>query len=262
MSAFSEQDRRELGSTGIRVAPLSLGTVKLGRNTGVKYPESFNLPEDESIVALLQLASDSGINLLDTAPAYGESEARIGRLLPGQRHDWILCTKAGEFFDGTASRFDYSGQAIETSVLHSLTRLRTDYLDVVLIHSNGSDEDIIANTDALDTLHRLKEKGMIRSLGMSVKTLAGAMAALSCTDVLMVTFNLRDRSQLPVIQQAAELGVGILLKKVLDSGHSRDPARSLTEALSLPGVHSVVTGTLSPAHLQENVNSTLACLAS
>ena len=262
MSAFTEQDRRELGSTGIRVAPLSLGTVKLGRNTGVKYSEAFELPEDEAIVALLQLAATSGINMLDTAPAYGGSEERIGRLLPGQRQDWILSTKVGEFFDGTSSHFDYSSKAIEASVQQSLSRLRTDYLDIVLIHSNGSDEDIIAHTDALETLHRLKEKGVIRSLGMSVKTLAGGLAALNVTDVLMVTFNLKDRSQVPVMQGAAERGVGILLKKVLDSGHSQDPARSLTEALALPGVHSVVIGTLSTHHLQGNIDSVLAGLAS
>ena len=262
MSAFKEQDRRALGSTGISVAPLSLGTVKLGRNTGVKYPAAFELPEDGAITALLQLAAASGINLLDTAPAYGESEARIGRLLPGQRQDWILSTKVGEFFDGTRSHFDYSSKAIEASVQQSLRRLRTDYLDIVLIHSNGSDEAIIAHTDALETLHRLKEKGVIRSLGMSVKTLAGGLAALSVTDVLMLTFNLQDRSQLPVIQGAAERGLGVLLKKVLASGHSQEPARSLIEAVSLPGVHSVVTGTLSTQHLQENIDKVLAGLAS
>ena len=69
-----------LGNTGIEVSALGLGTVKLGRNEGVKYPSGFELPDDASVSRLLQLAADAGINLLDTAPAYGSSEERIGKL--------------------------------------------------------------------------------------------------------------------------------------------------------------------------------------
>ena len=65
---------RPLGATGLQVSPLGLGTVKFGRNQGVKYPQAFNLPSDREALALLELAWDLGINLLDTAPAYGESE--------------------------------------------------------------------------------------------------------------------------------------------------------------------------------------------
>ena len=77
---------RPLGQTGLSTAVLALGTVKLGRTTGVKYPKSFDLPDDEAATALLHAARNLGINLLDTAPAYGTSEARLGKLLRGQRH--------------------------------------------------------------------------------------------------------------------------------------------------------------------------------
>ncbi len=73
---------RPLGSTGIKVSLLGLGTVKLGRNEGVKYPRPFDLPDDRSVVALLETAQSLGINLLDTAPAYGRSEERLGALRP------------------------------------------------------------------------------------------------------------------------------------------------------------------------------------
>ena len=72
---------RSLGATGLRVSPLGLGTVKFGRNRGVKYPRTFELPTDRAILNLLETAWESGINLLDTAPAYGASEERLGRLL-------------------------------------------------------------------------------------------------------------------------------------------------------------------------------------
>ena len=93
MSPGLHEYHRPLGSTGLRVSPLGLGTVKLGRNTGVKYPNQFALPSDGQARELLALARDLGINLIDTAPAYGTSETRLGPLLQGQRQDWVVCTK-------------------------------------------------------------------------------------------------------------------------------------------------------------------------
>ena len=72
---------RHLGNTGIKVSPLGLGTVKLGRNQQVKYPHGFTLPDDKTVKELLALTWDLGINLIDTAPAYGNSEERLGALL-------------------------------------------------------------------------------------------------------------------------------------------------------------------------------------
>ena len=81
---------RPLGSTGLSVSPLGLGTVKLGRDQGVKYPNGFTIPDDQQALQLLGLARELGINLLDTAPAYGSSEQRLGPLLRGQRQDLSL----------------------------------------------------------------------------------------------------------------------------------------------------------------------------
>jgi len=91
--------KRQLGQTGLAVSCLGLGTVKIGRNQEVKYPISFPLPRDNDVSDLLATAKDLGINLLDTAPAYGSSEQRLGRLLR-DRDDWVICTKVGEEFTG------------------------------------------------------------------------------------------------------------------------------------------------------------------
>ena len=72
---------RPLGTTGLQVSAIGFGTVKLGRNQQVKYPSGFALPDDARVEALLQIARDAGVNLLDTAPAYGSSEERLGKLL-------------------------------------------------------------------------------------------------------------------------------------------------------------------------------------
>ena len=83
--------RRALGSTGLDVSCLGLGTVKIGRNEGVKYPAGFQLPDDALVRDILALCRDVGMNLIDTAPAYGSSEERLGALLT-QRQDWVICS--------------------------------------------------------------------------------------------------------------------------------------------------------------------------
>ena len=97
---------RALGSTGIDVSPLGLGTVKIGRNEQVKYPQGFEIPEDADVRELLAQAWDLGINFIDTAPAYGSSERRLGQLLP-HADDWVIMTKVGEIFENGKSRFDF-----------------------------------------------------------------------------------------------------------------------------------------------------------
>ena len=249
---------RPLGATGLKVSPLGLGTVKFGRNQGVKYPHPFELPSDREVRALLDLAWDLGINLLDTAPAYGDSEERLGRLLRQNRRDWVIVTKVGEEFRDGASHFDFSAAAMRASVERSLRRLGVEALDAVLIHSSGDDLAILEREDVLPTLLALKQAGWVRAVGMSSKTVAGGLRAVECCDLAMVTYNPLQHAELPVIRAAHAAGRGILIKKGLLSGHldrpaSPDPVRAALELIyAEPGVSSVVIGTLNPAHLQAN----------
>ena len=249
---------RPLGATGLRVSPLGLGTVKFGRNRGVKYPRPFALPSDWEALALLELAWDLGINLLDTAPAYGQSEERLGRLLRQCRRDWVIVTKVGEEFHDDASHFDFSAAATRASVERSLRRLGVEALDAVLIHSSGDDLAILEREGVLRTLLDLKQAGLVRAVGMSSKTVAGGLRAVESCDLVMVTYNLAQREELPVIRAACAAGKGVLIKKGLLSGHldqtrASDPVRaSLGLIYAEPGVSSVVVGTLNPDHLRAN----------
>ena len=137
---------RPLGSTGLTVSPLGLGTVKLGRDQGVKYPNGFTIPDDAAARELLAQAHDLGINLIDTAPAYGTSETRLGPLLRGQRQQWVIVSKVGEEFDNGQSHFDFSPTHTRFSVERSLKRLETDFIDLVLVHSDGNDVAIALST--------------------------------------------------------------------------------------------------------------------
>ena len=247
---------RPLGSTGIMVSPLGIGTVKFGRNQQVKYPYPFNIPEDKAVRNLLAITANLNINLIDTAPAYGNSEIRLGRLLPGPRDRWVIASKVGEFFEQGRSYFDFSANTTRLSVENSLRRLRTDYLDLVLIHSDGNDLHILNEEGALESLRQLKQEGLIRAYGMSSKTVEGGVRVVEMCDLVMATCSLEYDEELPVLQAAERLKKGVLIKKGLQSGHicSKEwVRRSMSFIFTQPGVSSIIIGTINPEHLRQNV---------
>ena len=261
---------RPLGNTGMEVSALGLGTVKLGRDQGVKYPQSFTIPDDASASALLEKAQQLGINLIDTAPAYDRSEQRLGNLLQGQRNNWLICSKVGEEFDNGQSHFDFSPEHTQMSIERSLERLKTDYIDMVLVHCDGNDQHIIDNMGTLAALEDIKKRGLIRAFGMSTKTAAGGIAAAEQSDIVMLTYNLGYRDEETVLDACAKLGSGALIKKALASGHigpseqaplagspvekHEDPvAASMDLIFAHEGTSSAIIGTISLDHLEQNV---------
>jgi aryl-alcohol dehydrogenase-like predicted oxidoreductase len=251
--------KNSLGNTGLSVSQIGLGTVKFGRNQKINYPTHFELPTDQEIINLLALAKDSGINLLDTAPAYSTSEERLGKLLT-QRDTWIICTKVGEEFNEGMSHYDFSSPSILSSIERSLMRLGTDYLDLVLVHSNGQDKKIIEETECFATLQKLKTKGLIRAFGMSTKTIEGGKLTVDLADTVMVTYNPIHTEEKSVIDYARQHGKGVLIKKALASGHlSKIPGENTVKAcmdfiLKEKGISSTIVGTLSPEHLKQIVS--------
>lgn len=252
--------RRRFGSTDIEISPLGLGTVKLGRDQGVKYPQSFRIPDDRAAADLLALAHELGINLIDTAPAYGNSEERLGTLLRGQREQWVICSKVGEEFSDGRSHFDFSAGHTRSSIERSLRRLGTDRLDIVLIHSDGNDLQIL-DSAIIDTLEQCRREGLVRAYGMSTKTVAGGLEAARRTDGVMVTYHPEYTDEAAVLDYCAAHGKGVLIKKAFASGHLSDPAQSLRFVLRHPAVSSVIIGTINPQHLRQNVQAARDALA-
>lgn len=259
--------RKRLGRTDISISTFGLGTVKFGRNQSLKYPGTFELPSDEQLRDLLACARDFGVNLLDTAPAYGYSEERIGDLLKKARKDWIISTKVGEEFVANKhtgegqSHFDYSAKHTRLSIERSLRRLRTDYLDLVLVHSDGKDLPILTQTPIIQTLQQLKQEGWIRAFGISSKTLEGSLFAADLCDAIMLVHTADYPDEAPAIAKSAQQDVAVLLKKVLGSGHichdappTGDPVQAALDfAYSYPGVTSAILGTVNLQHLRDNL---------
>jgi len=242
--------RRPLGRTGLNVSELGFGAFKIGRNQGAKYATPYDLPNDAAVAELVKGLLDLGINYFDTAPAYGISEERLGPLL-GLRTDVVISTKVGETFAAGRSVHDYSAQAITISIERSRKRLGRGVLDLVLIHSDGRDLEILEQTDVVETLQRLKAAGAVRAIGLSGKSVAGAERALEWADVLMVEYHPDDLSHAAVIAQASALGRGVLIKKGLASGRL-PAAAAIPFILQTSGVSSLVIGGLSLPHFQEN----------
>ena len=192
-----------LADTGLSVSQLGLGTVKFGRNEDVKYPQAFEIPDDKQVLALLSQAHEAGINLLDTAPAYGSAQQRLGTLI-GNSDDWLICSKVGERFANGVSEYIYTKEETRQTVENSLRELNREALDIVLIHSNGDDLHVLQQTPVVETLLRMKEAGKIRAVGISSKTVEGGLLALQQLDVVMCMYNLQEQSELQVIEAASQ----------------------------------------------------------
>jgi aryl-alcohol dehydrogenase-like predicted oxidoreductase len=264
---FTGQSRREIGETGVAVGPLGFGTLKFGRNTGVKYPTPFDLPGDETIGGLLDACRDLGINLLDTAAGYGTSEARLGEILAsrGDRDAWVISTKAGEDYDTGESVFDFSPEAIVASCERSLLRLGTDRVECLLLHSDGVAEHSFAQTGVFDALDELKARGLVRAVGASIKTPEGAAVAIPRCDLLMIEYSFAAPAMGASIDAAGAAGVGVFLKKVLGSGrvggaYATTAEDALAFVFEKPAVSSVLIGTLSTDHLRQNAAAAAAAL--
>ena len=147
---------RNLGRTGIKVSPYALGALMLA--TAVGNPD----PEDS--IRIIHKALDAGINLVDTADAYGDSEEVVGRALRGRRDSVVLATKVGRPVGSDPNQQGASRRWIITAVENSLRRLQTDHIDVYQIHRPDPGTAIEETLSALTDLVR---SGKIRAFGTS-----------------------------------------------------------------------------------------------
>ena len=149
---------RTLGRTGIKVSPYALGAMMFATAMG-------NAPEES--VRIIHKALDAGINVIDTADAYGDSEEIVGRALKGRRDTVVLATKVGRPMAGADADPNHQGASrrwIMTAVEDSLRRLQTDHIDLYQIHRPDPGTDIEETLSALSDLVR---SGKVRAIGSS-----------------------------------------------------------------------------------------------
>jgi aryl-alcohol dehydrogenase-like predicted oxidoreductase len=224
--------KRQLGNTGIQVSEVAFGGVEIGVPYGIGVNSADDMLSTHQAIELLHEAIDKGINFFDTARLYGESEAIMGKAFQDRRDRVILATKCKHFKDADGNIPDYKHlkEIIESSLNESLGFLKTDYVDVFMLHQ--ADVSVLNNVDVKDIFNQLKETGKIRSTGASTYTAAETELAIDKGwDVIQLAFNLMDQQQERNFKYAEETGTGIVVRSVLMKGLLSDKGRNLHPAL-------------------------------
>lgn len=204
--------QRRLGRTGLTVSEIGFGSWQLGNR------EEWDGPHGDEARALVEAAVAAGITLFDTAPNYaaGESERILGEVLGPRRRDVVL---VGKFGHTPAGPKEFTVEWFWPSLEASLRRLRTDHLDVLLLHNPPF--DLYAGTDPLwKAFDAARSQGMIRHYGASLDFSAEIEACLRNTgsDVLEVLFNILHQEARRAFPAVRAREAGILAKVPLDSG--------------------------------------------
>jgi aryl-alcohol dehydrogenase-like predicted oxidoreductase len=205
-------NKRLLGLTGLEVSEIGFGAWQLCNG------DSWGGMDDRTAHRLIHEAIDGGINLFDTAPNYADtkSERILGGALKDKRDNVVLVTKFGHTPEGPkVFSVDWFWESLEAS----LGRLRTDYLDVLLLHNPP--REIYAGTDPVwSALEEARVQGKIRHYGASLDFAAEVEDCLSNTNsqVLEVLFNVFHQDVRHSFAAVNQHGAGIIAKVPLDSG--------------------------------------------
>jgi aryl-alcohol dehydrogenase-like predicted oxidoreductase len=217
----------EITQADLRVSRITLGTVELGMEYGIGTPGKANRPQTAEAEAMIRTALENGINLLDTAPAYGESEVFVGKALRAIGHTGVhIATKIGPFGEDAISP-----DAVRQSLERSLRNLGRERLDLVQIHNATACQ--LFDSPLMEILMQARDQGKIGVIGASVYGEEAAMASLTHPDIatLQIAYNLLDQRMadkvLPAAKQRgiAVLGRSVFLKGVLTSRRQHLPAR-------------------------------------
>lgn len=219
---------REIERGNLRVSRITLGTVELGMEYGIGVPGKTNRPSAAEAEAIIRTALEKGVNLLDTAPAYGESEVFVGKALrDAGTPDIHIATKIGPFGDNLIS-----ADAVRESLERSLRNLKRERLDLVQIHNATADQ--LFDSPLMEILVQARDRGKIGAIGASVYGEEAALASLTHPDIatLQIAYNLLDQRMADkVLPAAKEQGIAVLGRSVFLKGVLTDRRRHLPARL-------------------------------
>ncbi|XP_052248000.1 uncharacterized protein LOC127856053 isoform X2 [Dreissena polymorpha] len=226
--AVAKMQYNPLGTTGMAVSELSLGTSAFG--------SVFRPTDDSECLAVLDLAVRSGVNLIDSAPWYGHGKAEtiLGRGLQKiSRSAYYLATKVGRYQPEVDKMFDFRAERVIASVDESLNRLGLDYVDVIQVHDMefAPSLDVILH-ETLPALQKVKDSGKARFIGITGYPLENFKTVLTKSSVRIDTVltycrgSMNDNSLQEYMPFFKERGVGVINASALGMGllSNRGPA--------------------------------------
>ena len=245
--------KRILGKTGWEISIIGFGAIKLP------------LISQRACDVLLNRALDGGINFVDTADCYGDSEEKIGRALGNRRKEFYLATKIDE----------RDANGVRRKLERCLSRLNTDWIDLAFFHDvRGSEYDRLFDSGGLETLEQAKMQGRIREIGISIHSSISMMRRAIDSGsfaALMIAYSAFDEDRLAadLLPTAHERGIGLIAMKPLAGGRLADryPARrkrsfvdgeslaqaSLRYVLSNAHITCAIPGMMELRELEENL---------
>lgn len=231
--------KRQLGDTGIEVSEIAFGGVEIGMPYGIGIANEADMITEQDAIKLLLTALDKGINFFDTARLYGKSEDIMGKAFAGKRDQAIIASKCVYIRDenGNIPADTQLKKLIEGSLHESLKALKTDYIDIYMLHQ--ADEEIIAHEGICQIYEDLIQSGKIRASGASVYSCKQTRTAIDtgCWNMIQLPFNLMDQRQADTFAAAALAGVGIVVRSVLFKGILSERGKNLHPALKEVEAH-------------------------
>jgi aryl-alcohol dehydrogenase-like predicted oxidoreductase len=261
-------EKRKFGNTGIEVSVLGFGAMQIG-STKV---------DDDDAGRMLNEVLDLGINLIDTARAYGQSEQRIGQFISHRRSEFILSTKVG--YD-VQWQSDWTYEAVVGGIDQALKLMKTDYIDIVHLHSCSM--DILKRGDVIRGLEEKKNEGKVRFIAYSGENDALKYAiSTGRFDSIQASVNICDQRIIDdILPDAVKSGLGMIAKRPVanapwrfdspPAGHYSAEYWHRLKKMNIDlhemdwlelairfsayteGVSSCIAGTSSVDHLKENI---------
>jgi aryl-alcohol dehydrogenase-like predicted oxidoreductase len=217
------------GSTGASVTALGYGSMDLGK----KRDRRLEPVASDVAVDVLNEVLDAGINFIDTSPDYRDAESLIGRAIAHRRGEYFLASKCGcpvnqpRPVDGGTAPHVFTRENVRAGVEQSLTRMNTDYLDLVQIHMSPSRQEV-EDDDSVAELEALRDEGKVRFIGISTTfpNIADHIA-MGVFDAFQIPYSLVEPDHDEWIVKAADAGAGTVIRGGVARGISAVPTVDL-----------------------------------
>lgn len=212
---FAGVERRPFGKTDMRVAVLGFGGAEIG----------YEKTDQATVAKLLHAALDAGLNVVDTAECYLDSEVAIGEAIGARRKEFFLFTKCGHVLPDGARGASWTKDGVVKSIERSLKRLKTEVVDLVQLHSCSLDE--LKKGECIAGLEEAKKQGKARYIGYSGDSLAAKWAVESGRfDALQTSINVADQECIElVLPLAKEKQMGVIAKRPIANAAWRYDAK-------------------------------------